>query len=288
MSYVLTIIATMMFSFVGILVKTSIQMVNGFHVTFCRFAFGFLFLLLVCLISRKKPQLFIKNKWIWLAILGKSINYLCENTALSMGLVSGSIIGYPTQAIALAVFSAIFFKEHIGLQKAAAMVLCVIGVVIVSLKGNDLSTFFAADALTTILYIVSSIASAMFVLCQKKLVDTVEPIEMNLTVFLFSSIIVSFPAGAGISEIGSFRWDSMLALIRLGCITGGGFLLLAKSLKKISLVASGMIQSASSILVLIWSALFFQEKITSSLIIGTIIFLIGMTVLNMKFKRKNS
>ena len=86
-------------------------------------------------------------------------------------------------------------------------------------------------------------------------------------------------------DFGPFRWDSMLALIALGAITGLAFLLVAKSLKSMSLVVSGMIQNSSAIFSLLWAAIFWHEPITAYVVVGTLIFFTGLIFINLSPKK---
>ena len=285
MSYVYVIIATIMFSFVGTLVKTASKMVPASAVSFSRFFFGILFLLLLSLILRRKTRLYFKSKWIFIAAAAKVLNYFCENTALRMSASYGNIIVYPVQAVALCVFSAIFFKEKIGPRKILATILCVAGVLMVSINGTRLSALTREAILPNVLLMIAALGAATFILCQKKLAKEVESIDMNTSVFLLGAIFASVPMGFDAGEFQSFSWLSLLALMGLGVITGGAFLLVAKSLEGISLIVSGMIQSGSVLFTLLWGALLFNEKLTVYTLAGVIIFLGGLVLINLAPKK---
>ncbi len=285
MSYVYIFVATIMFSFVGTLVKIATPMVPASAVTFSRFFFGVLFLFLLCLFMRHKPKLLFTNKWIWIAVLGKCINYFCENTALQKGASFGNIVTYPVQAISLCFFSALLFKEKIGPRKIISTILCVSGILIISWNGNSMDVFFGDSLPITLLFVFSAIGAAAFILSQKMLIQTLPSTDMNLSVFLVGALIAAVPMGMEVGEFSSFRLSSLLALIGLGIITGGAFLLVAKSLKKLSLVVSGMIQNSCAIFALIWAAIFWHEPITAYVIIGTVVFLCGLVFINVSPKK---
>ena len=285
MSFLYVFLATIMFSFVGTLVKIAEAWVPASAVTFSRFFFGVLFLLLICLLSRKKHKLFYRNKWIWIAVIGKCINYFAENFALSKGASFGNIVVYPVQAVALCFFSALLFKEKIGPRKIISTILCVSGILIISWNGHSLSDFVGDALPLTLLFVVAAIGAATFVLSQKMLVKEIPATDMNLSVFLMGALIAAVPMGLDAPQFGAFRFDSLLALMGLGVITGAAFLLVSKSLEKLSLVVSGMIQNSSSIFTLIWAAILWHEPVTWFVIVGTAVFIIGLIFINVSPKK---
>ena len=172
MSYLYIFVATLMFSFVGTLVKVATPMAPSSAVTLSRFFFGVFFLLIVCIITKHKPKLLFTNKWIWVAVIGKCINYFCENIALQQGATFGNIIVYPSQAVTMCLLSAIFFGEKIGLRKILSTILCVSGILIISWNGDSLSGFFGDSLPLTLLFVLAAVGSATFIFCQKMLIQT--------------------------------------------------------------------------------------------------------------------
>lgn len=280
------VIATLMFSFVGTLVKISQRMVGPSSVTFSRFFFGILFLVLVLIILKRKPRFCFSNKWIWIAVAAKCLNYFAENYALSRGYSYGNIVVYPVQAVAFYMFSVFFFKEKINAQKVMSMLLCISGIMIISWNGNSLSGFFGDSMPITLLFVLAAFGGATFVLSQKMMIKTMASIDMNISVFLAASLISSVPMSFDAAKITEFNPWSLFALMGLGIITGGAFLLNAKALETISLFVNGIIQSSSVIFTILWGLLFFREKLTVYLAAGTVVFLCGIVLINIPQKQK--
>ena len=141
MHYIWLIAAPLMWSFVGILVKTASTMASSSIVTLSRFLFGAMFLGAILLIRDKKLKITWKNSWIWIGVGGKSLNYIAENIAIRMGAASGNMIVGPLQAVFMAAVSVLFFKEKMTPTKAAAVLMCMGGSILISLKGQPLSIF---------------------------------------------------------------------------------------------------------------------------------------------------
>jgi len=285
MSYILAFTATLMFSLVGTLVKVASPYVPASAVTFSRFFFGALFLLAIAPVMKHKTKWIFTNKWIWIAAGAKLINYFCENTALHSGVSFGNIVVYPCQGVALCLFSVIFFHEKLGPRKVFSTLLCIAGILIISWNGSSMDIFVADSLPITLLFVAAAFGAAGFVLAQKQLVQEIAPADMNLSVFSVSALIAAFPMGFQYQEFKEFRIEVLLALIGLGLITGGAFLLLAKSLKKMSPVVNGMIQNSASIFALLWARIFWNESITSYVLVGTVIFIVGLVFLNVSPKK---
>ena len=285
MAYLLVTVATIMISFVGTLVKVASPMVPASALTLSRFFFGVVFLLLVCLIMRHRPRLYFRSKWIWAAVVFKCMNYFFENAALHHGSSYGNIIVFPIQAVSFCFFAAYFFKEKIGPRKILATTFCITGILIVSMNGVSLSAFFNSSLKTLLLFIFAAIGAAGFVLSQKMLIDTVDAKDMNISVFLVCTLISLVPVFIERREFHAFRTGSFLALVGLGAITGIAFLLIAYSLKHMSLVVSGMIQSSSTLFTLLWAILFWHEAVTGWIILGAAVFLCGLALINIAPKK---
>lgn len=94
MGYVLLFLATLLWSFVGILVKSASTMADSMVITFARFGFGIVFLGLFIRWKGPGIKLRFNLNWIWIGALGKSCNYFFENMAISSGLGDGLPLSY--------------------------------------------------------------------------------------------------------------------------------------------------------------------------------------------------
>lgn len=281
MGLFMLLIVSIMWSFVGILVKIASQITDSFTISFFRFFFGVVFLCLFILIRNKKIKLHWASKWIWFGALGKCCNYIFENLGISLGHAYGNILVMPIQALFLVVVSAIFFKEKIITRSWIAVALCIIGVFLVSWNGLPLSLLFSSNALITLLFVISAIGAGIHLLSQKILIETMESADMNLAVFFLSTLITATPLPFTFHYKGTFLLSSCIALIVLGLITGMSFYLYANALKKVPFLAAVILSNSSILFTLLWTWLFFREPITQYVITGAILFLIGVILLNL-------
>lgn len=281
MNILLLFITALMWSFVGIMVKTASMMVGSSIITLSRFLFGVVFLALFMIIRNKKIKIHWKNKWIWLGVIGKSCNYLFENLAISMGFAYGNIIVWPVQAVFIAFVAVFYFNEKIYLKKLIAVLLCIIGVLLVSWKGTPLKVFFDQSLLITVLFVLAAIGAGTFIICQKKLVEDMEAGNMNLSIFLFGLFLTAIPVGFDYQFSGNIGLWPVLSLLGLGFVTGISFYIYAKALKKTPLLIATVISNSSVLFALLWSRIFFNEPINTYVKIGAVLLISGLIFLNL-------
>ena len=287
MAYFYIILLTFLFSFGGILIKTSGLMFSPLMISFLRFAIGVVLLIIIELIRNKRVNLMLINRLILIGGAAKAINYLLENYGVMKGFSYGNVIVWPVQALT-ALFAGIFlFHEKVSLRSIIGAFLCVVGIVTVSLNGTGLSGFSGGQAALLPVFIVSGMGGAVFTICQKMMINKASTVESNLSMFLYGGGICFFPAAfAGTPFTDSVKLASLFCIFVLGAITGIGFLLQAQALKKIPIFMVTMIQSTTVILTLVWAVLIFGEPVTPYIASGVVIFVIGMLLINLKLPRR--
>jgi drug/metabolite transporter (DMT)-like permease len=281
MHYVWLIAAPLMWSFVGILVKTASVMASSSIISLSRFLFGALFLGMILLIRDKQLHVTWRSTWIWIGVAGKSLNYIAENIAIRMGAASGNMIVGPLQAVVTAVLAVMFFKERMTPTKILAILLCMGGSTLISLKGQPISVFLQTGLVPLLLFMVAAIGAATFVISQKQLITRMDSADMNFSVFLLSTLVTAVPVPFDGRITPPVTFAGVFALVTLGFITGISFLLYAKALKKVSLLAATLIGNASVLFILLWAWLFYGEDINAPVVIGALIMVIGLVLINL-------
>ncbi|MBE6541112.1 MAG: DMT family transporter [Ruminococcaceae bacterium] len=286
MGYIYVIITTIMFSLIGTCVTLAKTWVSSDVISFARFFFGVIFLLAFMLITKKKVSLRFTGSAIWLGVICKCVNYLTENYAISMGYSFGSIIGWPVQCVAILLFSIFFLKEKLTKTAVAGVILCVTGVIVISLNGQSVGQFFTGDGLISlVLFVIAGTGAAGFTVAQKMLLDKMDSCNLNLSMFALCACITAAPLPITAEFTGEFSFSALFGLMMLGMVTCAAFLLSAEAMKTIPVFIVTVIQSMSVILTLIWAVLFFNEPVTAWIISGTLIFLCGMILVNKKKKK---
>lgn len=282
MGYLYLIIATLLWSFVGVMVKSASTMFSSSLITLGRFLFGFIFLGLFMRVKGKKITLHWKDKWIWIGVIGKSLNYIFENIAINIGYSYSNIIIWPIQSIFIMIMAFILFKEKIQPIKIVASIFCMVGVLLVSWKGMPLSELFDGDLLASILLVFAAIGAGVHITSQKALINTIDSGNMNFSVFLLSSIVTFIPVPFTFHISNNVNLWAVISIVGLGFITGISFYLHAEALKKVSFLAAGIVCNSSVLFSLLWSRLFLNESMNSFVISGVVILLIGMILISIQ------
>jgi drug/metabolite transporter (DMT)-like permease len=280
MSYLQLFVVALMWSFVGVMVKSASGMVSSSVITLCRFLFGSVFLVLFLRFRRETIRIFWKDKWVWIGVAGKSCNYIFENLAITLGFAYTNVIVWPVQAIFLTFVAVIIFGEEMGVQKTMAVLLCIIGVLLVSWKGLPLAEFFGANLTSTILMIVSAIGAGVHLISQKKLIAYLDSGNLNFTVFFISTLVTALPLPWTFKFTGPVNPWALVSLAGLGVVTGASFYIYAEALKKVPFLVATIISNSCVLFTLLWSWLFFKDKINGYIITGAVILLIGLIIIN--------
>lgn len=296
MGYLYLLCVALMFSFGGTCVKIISPYFGPEYITFFRFLFGVLFLLLL---KAWKKDHFPKNfrellmqnwRWILFGGVAKWLAYFTENYALTHGLSYGNIVTQPVQVIFITLSSVILFKDKLSLRQIFCIFLCISGVLCISLNGRPVSVFLEGNVFLMILFIISGICAGSHVLSQKMIGDKMDIIDSNLAIFTISSFFSLLPtipstlAGhlAGVRPTIS----CIIAIVAFGgLITGLGFYLNAKALKLVPFYMVPVIQSTMAIFAITWGVLFFQESITIYIVGGTATFIVGLIGLQLKSQK---
>jgi drug/metabolite transporter (DMT)-like permease len=283
---ILLLLATLAWSFVGILVKLASTMVDTTMITFARFSIGVLVLGAFLLIKDGRLSLRSNMKWIWIGAIGKSCNYFFENIALSIGYAYGNIMVPPIQTIVLLIVSALWLKERLTGRGWTAAALCIFGVVIISWNGQSLETVFGGSMTITLLFTLSGVGAAVHVLSQRMLIKQMDSGNMNLSMFFWASILMAMPIpvySEGI--IGPISVTAWLALGGLGLITGMSFYWFAEAIRRVPFPMVVIISNSMVLFTILWSYLLFKEPITLYILCGAFAFMAGLIWLNLPSRR---
>ncbi len=286
MGYVLLLLATLSWSFVGVLVKSASIAVDSSIITFARFFLGILFLGAYLLLKDGRIQLRSAMPWIWLGALGKSCNYYFENMAVSIGYSYGNMLVPPIQTVTLLLVTTLWLRERVGTKGWVAAAMCLSGVMVIGWNGDASELFTGEGGLTTVLFAIAGIGAAVHVLSQKMLVQSMDPGNMNFSIFFWCSILMAIPLpfqpDIVTGPVTAWTW---LTLALLGLITGLSFNWFAEALRRVSFPIVVIISNSTAIFMLLWSYLFYREPITPYIIVGAAVFIAGIVLLNLPLRR---
>ncbi|WP_127578889.1 DMT family transporter [Paenibacillus koleovorans] len=286
MGYLFLLLATLSWSFVGILVKAASTMVDSTTITFARFSIGVVFLGLFLLLKGKGLRLQFRLRWIWLGALGKALNNYLENIGLSIGYSYGYILVSPVSTVLLLLVSYFLLKERISVRGRIAAAMCVAGVFVISWNGKPLGDLFGADSLTTLIFLISGVGATFHVLSQNLLAKDMEPGEMNFSVFFWASLVMMVPLPWQFEFHGNASISSVGALVLLGLITGISFYWFSLGLAKVPFSVAVILSNSSVLFAILWSFLIYRDPITTYIVGGATLFTAGMVVLNLPVGHK--
>lgn len=286
MGIVYLLSVALMFSFGGTCAKLISPYFTHEYITFFRFFFGVLFLLILKLIRRQKLRPDYKKTvrecrwWLIFGAVGKALAYFTENYGLTHGVSYGNILTQPAQTVFLTIVSVTILREKITWKKAVFLVPCILGVMLVSWNGRSPGDFVSGNLLVTALFVISGMFAGCHVLAQKKVADRMDILDSNLTMFAISAVVSLFPTIGPTLDgaLVGIQPDAacILALISYGFITGIAFYINAKAIPLVPFYMIPIIQSTMVIFAILWGVLFFHETVTVYVIVGSLIFLLGI------------
>jgi drug/metabolite transporter (DMT)-like permease len=285
MNIVLLFVPILMWSFVGILVKIAAVSFSPALISFFRFFFGVLALGLWHLTTRRRPKLAFSDAWIWIAAAAKAVNYTAENGAITRGTSWGYIVEQPVQAVALLLISAYYFRERPGKRKLTAAILCIIGALLVGVKG--ISAARSGGALDFLLFTVAALGSSTHMMGQKILMGRMSSGDMNLSVFLIASALTALPLPFfGPMIHGPLSLAPVVAAVALGFITGVSFLIWGVALVRVPFLTSAIFSNSLSVFALLWGVLLRAEMPDAWSLAGTAVFVSGLLIMNLPSRSK--
>ena len=286
MSYFYLILQAVIFSFGGLMIKASGTMISPMLLSFLRFLIGVALLLLILKIRSGRIRLTLVGSWIILGGIAKAIHYVGENYGVMQGASYGGIIVWPVQTLVVLLVSIFVYKERITLKTALGTLCCIGGISLVTWNGKAPEVFFQSQASALVAFILAGTGAACFSIAQKHLVKTMNIVEMNASMFFYgmlTSLLVLPPTGP--HTTGAVNMAGIFSITVLGIITCVGFLLQAAAIKTVPLLIATIIQSSTVLLTILWGVLFYGDSITGYVVAGTVFFLAGIIVINLRQKK---
>lgn len=287
MGYIYLLLQALIFSFGGLLIKSVGTMLSPFLTSCLRFTLGILLLLAIQKIRQGKVHLTLASAVIALGGICKAVHYLGENFGVMRGFSYGGVLIWPVQTIVVFLISVFLYHEKVSLRTCLGTVFCMLGIGLISWNGAPFEAFAGSGLITLAAFIFAGIGAAGFSLTQKKLVGSMELVELNCSMFVYGwivTLLVLIPTGSQLQ--GEPNVPAVLSILILGVITCIGFLLQGAALRTVPILAATIIQSSTVILTILWGVLFYGDPLTGYVIWGTALFLAGIMMVNLKKPEK--
>jgi drug/metabolite transporter (DMT)-like permease len=262
-------ISTVFFALTAILIKLVGNKFSPFFVSFFRFAFGIFLVIAAISLFRKSFKIHDKRAWVLRGITGAvaMILYYAAIQQTSSGRATLLTYTYPAF---VALYSLLFFKEHISKSTVASLIISTIGIILVFYDGTSYPFFGNA------LGLISAAFSGLAIHYIKKLRANNNPMIIYLAACVSGLVISSF----------SFKEAINLAVPVAVLLVGAsvsvflGQMLMSYGYKHVS-ATRGSIISLVTVPLTIISSYFIGEEMTFRFFIGTGLIIIGL-LLNKK------
>ena len=203
-------------------------------------------------------------------------------------VIMGQIIYVPT-ALIVAVLGTIFLKEKLTRNQLIGLVFSLIGVSILiysSFRTKDILSF--GTPLGNILIIIALICWSSYVVVSRRLSKFYSPLEITFFNFLVTASVsfVLLPFALTNFDLGKITQGGIIALASLTIFSTVLFFYFYQIIiKRTSAFISALIFYLNSIIAGAVGVIFYHEKLTSSLVVGAILIIIGVIAATYK-KRK--
>ena len=283
MGFLMILATSILWSFSSIAVKMVSNNVNAYVISFSTYVFAVLVLGIYQFKKHKSLKINFKEPWIWIGAIGVTSGWVLRNVATHLGHAYGVILINPIQTIMMLLISKFCFKEKISLKSWGAAMLCVVGIFIVGWNGAPLGDIVnSGSIMLLLLYLLSGVGESIHMISEKVLIEKMDSVSINYSIFFLSLLITSpFPFIFGV-DVNLIDLKTLSLMVYLGAFsTGFGFYLYTQALKQTPFMMAVIELKMSSLFTLLWAWLFIREPITIYIILGALMFIIGIILLNL-------
>ena len=289
-AYLFLIIAAFFWGLNYYLAKIMLQDVNFIEAGFWRYFFGVITLLIISLKSFPSLKL-IKKRGLGILLIGV-VGLFGFNFFFFLGLIQGSAVSASliislSPAITL-LLSFMILKTALEVKHIIGVVVAFLGVVFLILKGNILN-FEMVHFSESDLYILISCVFFSFYNVWVKIYSVDFPSSSftfltNLVCLLSFSAILPFSEISAISSHGFSFWISAIGIGSLG--TALAYFLWNKGIQIKGAGQAGIFMNFIPLFAA-FLGIFFDEKLYSYHYISGLLIILGMVIMNIKFKKKS-
>ncbi|MFT6633374.1 MAG: drug/metabolite transporter (DMT)-like permease [Bacteriovoracaceae bacterium] len=262
------------------------QNYDPFLISFLRFIIATIVLLLYLLIGSNQSLRLTPSKFFLVLILGVtgvfSYNYFFFSGLKIVEAGRASVIVTTNPAV-ITLFAAIFLGESLSIRKALGAFIALLGAVIVVSDGDLFKLFGGAFGLGDVFLIFAVCSWAAYTLFGKIVLRKMTPlITTTWACILGTILLLPFALQNGlVSSIPNIKGSEWLHLVYLGAFgTSISFLLFYEGVKAIGATRAAAFINMVPIMGISMGALFFDESIALSLLIGAVFVIFGIYLVN--------
>jgi drug/metabolite transporter (DMT)-like permease len=277
-----------LWSFVPVLMKWLIPVMDPFTIAFLRLAQGTVTLLAVYLVGGHGLREIRLHWWHAIGGLGVAMNYALFALSLSYTTASAGVLVVQVQYVVLAVLAAVVLHEKLGGGKIAGIFLVSGGVAWIVATRTDISSLLAPRyAHGNILMLFSGIGWGLYALSNKALVHRATTLGILLPMLAMGTAVTGALAATRPAFLAAPSVGSLATLLVLGVVaTGGAFVLVSEGMKRLSAAFAGTVTGVTPLTQIMLAHFILGEPLSGRLLIGGGLILSG--VLGMVYAEKGS
>ncbi|WP_196894065.1 DMT family transporter [Aureivirga marina] len=288
-AYLFLIIAAFFWGLNYYLAKIMLKQVNFVEAGFWRYFFGVITLLLIS-IKSFPPFALVKKRFLGILLIG-IIGLFGFNFFFFLGLINGSAVSASliislNPAITL-LLSFLILKTCLKPQHIVGVILAFFGVVYLVLKGNILNISMVHFSKSDLYILISCIVFAFYNIWVK--IYSVDFTNTNFTFLTNLVCMISFSAVLPfyeVSNVGNHDFNFWIAAIGIGSVgTALAYFLWNKGIQIKGADQAGIFMNFIPLFAA-FLGIFFDEKLYSYHYVSGIFIIIGMLIMNIKFKKK--
>ena len=272
-------------------IKISLDELSFINLTIMRFfvvsvAFGFVFL-----IKKKSFSKLQKKDIIPIFLLGFigvmvyhfGLNY--GEQLISPGAASLIIATIPVFILILAI---VFLKEKIGIIKLLGIIIALVGVIVISIWGKEGESLEIEYIYAALAVLLAAIVGAFYTVAGKKLLVRYNALSLTVYAMLLGSLgLIPFVRVSLFEEVAQMSLQVWSAILFLGLFSSViGYLLWFYALEIKTASEISVYLYAIPVVATIASYFLFADEITLMFVLGGILVIIGLVLVNKKWKQK--
>ncbi|WP_221568760.1 DMT family transporter [Alkalihalobacillus sp. TS-13] len=259
-----------------------------------RFTFAFLVFLIFLIIKPINLRLYQREVTIVLIIslfypiifFSSQILGLDQTTVTEAGII---------QAIAPALtvlLASIFLKEHVRKVQGIGILLSVVGVIYLQMMNSSGSYDF--HLIGNLLIILSILSTAIWQVMSRSATRTIAPIQITIYImvigFIFFNVAYFISGGSANEYMGSLtEIPYLLSILFLGVLsTFGTSLLSIYAVSKLPVIQVSVFNNVATLITILSGVFILSEPFHYYHMIGSLIIIIGVILVNVKKKTRNS
>ena len=267
---------------IGIKILLKDNYIDAYTLAFFRFFFGTLSLLAIQYYRKNRISMYLNSWWVLIGGIGLGLDFILFNIGLKYTTATAtSLLANATHMIAMGMFGWLFLKENFGFIRIIGFTATLVGMVFVTLGGQDLRSVFVSEYfMGNMIIVFAGVIWTLYGVAQKMVCKKARTIEIIIPVFIVGTVLTGLSAVPKFGNLKPMNPAQLVAVI-IVCIvcTGLSYAFFAKALQTVDMVVAGVIGSLTPVFTVVMAFFFLNETLTASIVIGMIMVLSGTLLL---------